>query len=72
MADALFLSPAEVAQVLGIPQSTLRFWHWSGAAPTDFPAPVKVGRLIRYHRPAIESWIESQIEAAQGGGPDAR
>ena len=65
MSEGFFLPPNEVAELLGIPASTLRFWSWSGTAPEGFPSPVKVGRLTRYPKAAVISWAEERIEAAQ-------
>lgn len=48
------LKEGEVAQVLQCTQSALRRWRREGRGP-DF---VRVGRLIRYSRSALEDFIE--------------
>jgi predicted DNA-binding transcriptional regulator AlpA len=37
----------------------------------QFPKPVKVGRLRRWRRQAVELWIEQQQQQQQGGSNDA-
>jgi len=68
MSGALFLSAPEVAETLGIPPSTLRYWAWSDTAPTGFPSPVKIGHRVRYPRAQFIEWVSSQIEGAQSAG----
>ena len=46
----------EVAAWLQVPLSTLRIWRHRREGP---PA-VKVGRLLRYSRRDLETWIESR------------
>jgi len=53
-----YMTPREVADLLRIPLDTLRYWAWSGAQPEGFPSPIKVGRLNRFQRAAIEKWLE--------------
>ena len=55
MRDEL-LTPAEVATWLQVPLSTLRIWRHRREGP---PA-VKVGRLLRYSRRDLETWLESR------------
>jgi excisionase family DNA binding protein len=50
------LTPAEVATWLQVPLSTLRIWRHRREGP---PA-VKVGRLLRYSRRDLETWLESR------------
>ena len=67
MSGALFLSPAQVAEQLGIPVSTLTYWAWAGTAPEGFPVPVRIGSRLRYPKAALDSWIESQVATAEAG-----
>jgi len=69
MVESLFISVAEVAELLALPESTLRFWSWQGAWPKDFPVPVKVGRRVLYPRARLTAWAEGQIAKTNGGGP---
>ena len=66
---ALFLTSNQVAQLLAIPPSTLRYWTWAGCGPKDFPAPIRVGGRLRYPKAALEAWIDAQV--AQSGVRDA-
>jgi excisionase family DNA binding protein len=49
-----------VAELLGISIKTLQKWRCN----SNGPSYVKVGRLVRYRRSAIEKWIERQTQAA--------
>ncbi len=60
-----FMSPKEVAEVLAIPVSTIRFWVWSDSAPEGFPTPIKIGRLLKFPRDQVTLWIQEQIDAAK-------
>ena len=69
---ALFISTADAAALIGIPQSTLKFWEWSDTVPAGFPRSVKIGRLRMYPAALVREWTESQIaEAGSGGGQGA-
>lgn len=57
------LTPAEVADWLQVPLSTLRIWRHRREGP---PA-VKVGRLLRYRAGAVEAWLEAQEREAAAG-----
>jgi excisionase family DNA binding protein len=50
------LTPAEVATWLQVPLSTLRIWRHR----REGPPVVKVGRLLRYSRRDLETWLESR------------
>ena len=60
MANSLTLPPLFSPQVLSeyveIPTTTLAQWRWAGTGP----AYVKVGRMVRYRRDDVESWLDSQ------------
>ncbi len=62
---ALFLSSQQVAELLAIPVSTLRFWSWAGSGPEGFPAPIRVGGRLRYSKAALKAWIDAQAAVAQ-------
>ncbi len=65
MSGALFMTSAEVAEMLAIPVSTLHFWTWAGSGPEDFPAPIRVGGRLRYSKAALKAWIDAQAAVAQ-------
>jgi len=48
-----FLSPAQVAQQLGVEVATLAQWRWRKTGP-DY---VKVEQLVRYSAEAVEAWV---------------
>lgn len=50
------LTPDEVAEMLGVPVSTLRFWRQTKAGP----GWVKVGRLVRYPVGELDTWLGQQ------------
>ena len=52
---------AEVAEVLGIPEKTLREWRSRGIGPEY----LKVGRYVRYRWSAVNAWLATR-EARKG------
>jgi predicted DNA-binding transcriptional regulator AlpA len=53
----------EVAELLRVPDATLRYWRYLGTGPRSF----RVGRGVRYWRGEVHSWLRSQ----SGTGPHA-
>jgi excisionase family DNA binding protein len=53
-ADLLTLR--EVAQILRVPEATLRYWIHKGTSPDN----LKIGRHIRYPRAALQRWMREQ------------
>jgi predicted DNA-binding transcriptional regulator AlpA len=49
-------SSAEVAEVLGIPEKTLREWRSRGIGPEY----LKVGRYVRYRWSAVNAWLDTR------------
>jgi excisionase family DNA binding protein len=47
---------AEVAEVLGIPEKTLREWRSRGIGPEY----LKVGRYVRYRWSAVNEWLATR------------
>ncbi|WP_340540680.1 helix-turn-helix transcriptional regulator [Nocardioides sp. GXZ039] len=56
MADREFLSTEDVAELLGIPAATVRYWRHTGQGPRGF----RVGRAVRYRRTDVDRWIEER------------
>lgn len=54
----------EVASILGVSASTVRWWKQTGKGPRS----AKIGKHVRYRRADVESWIESLFDA--GPAPD--
>ena len=50
------LSPAELADYVGVPVRTVYQWNHSGTGP----APIKIGRHVRYRATDVESWINGK------------
>jgi len=55
------LTLREVAQILRVPEATLRYWIHKETGPTN----LKIGRHIRYPRAALQRWMREQ---RRGGG----
>ncbi len=51
--EPLLLSAGALAQLLGV--SVRHVWRLRDAG--DLPAPIKLGKLIRWRRAAIERWL---------------
>ncbi|WP_433725745.1 helix-turn-helix transcriptional regulator [Actinoplanes sp. CA-051413] len=52
------LTPVEVAEVLGIPKSTLYAWRNRNVGPRA----VRVGRHLRWRRLDVDMWIETRAD----------
>jgi excisionase family DNA binding protein len=59
------LTLREVAQVLRVPEATLRYWIHKETGPTN----LKIGRHIRYPRAALQRWMR---DSARGGSAPRR
>ncbi|MFF1730072.1 helix-turn-helix transcriptional regulator [Streptomyces sp. NPDC058247] len=55
-----YLTPTDVADLLGVPVETLYQWRRKGTGPKGF----RVGRHVRYHPGDVGSWVDSQMERA--------
>lgn len=53
------LTLAEVAELLRIPEPTLRFWRHHGTGPKSF----KLGGRVAYRRTDVLAWVEAQYAA---------
>lgn len=54
------LTADDLAQVLRV--STGVIYHWglgTKRAPDGFPAPIKLGRLLRWRRADVQAWLEA-------------
>jgi excisionase family DNA binding protein len=52
----------EAARYLGVSAAVMRLWRVEGRAPRFFRA----GKLIRYRRADLDSWIESRLSEPAG------
>lgn len=67
---SLLLDLAEAAGLLGFSYSTIRHWTYErNRTPPGWPAPVRIGRSVRYRRQDLERFIETLN--IQGAGPVA-
>lgn len=59
------LSVEEVAEVLGVPVSTLYQWRYKGVGPVG----LRVGRHLRYRAVDVSAWIDRRAaEEARSRG----
>ncbi len=54
------LSPFETANYIGVSENTLSVWRCVGRY--DIPY-IKVGRLVRYRRSDLDTWLESRTHS---------
>lgn len=50
-------SPAQVAEVLGIPEKTLAEWRSQGIGPEY----LKIGRYVRYQWSDVNAWLDTRV-----------
>ncbi len=50
----------EVAELLRVPEATLRYWRHCNTGP----AALKIGRHVRYERDQVQAWLRSQRSGA--------
>jgi excisionase family DNA binding protein len=55
-ADRL-LSPAELADLLGVPEKTIYKWNSEGTGPPR----LQIGRHVRYRPDDVEAWLASRL-----------
>lgn len=54
-----FLTPGQLAELLGTTVRALRNWRYRGHGP----AHLKAGATIRYRRRDVEAWIDAHTAA---------
>ena len=57
------MTRAEVAELLGLPEKTLRNWSSQGLGPHSF----HVGKTVRYRAQEVDRWLAAQEAAAPRG-----
>lgn len=55
------LTPAELAERLGVPASTLRDWRRDGKGPAYIKTSAGRTAAVRYRLKDIEAWEESRL-----------
>ena len=58
------LDTKQVAQLIGLPLGTLRYWRHANIGPASFT----LGRRVVYRRTEVERWIAEQEKATVRGG----
>lgn len=64
MNDPDLLKMSDVAELLGVPIATLRYWRHCGTGPRSF----RLGRRVAYVRADVLAWIERQAVGASSSG----
>ncbi len=57
-ANDRLMTPADLAEMLGVPMQTLYGWRHRGEGPVGH----KVGRHVRYRRATVEAWLDAQAD----------
>jgi predicted DNA-binding transcriptional regulator AlpA len=52
-----FLTPVDLADMLGVPVQTLYQWRYLGQGPPGF----RIGRHLRYDPVAVRRWIDDRM-----------
>lgn len=59
------LTTAQVAEMTGVSENTLRWWRHVGEGPASF----RIGRRkVAYRRDDVDAWLRRQYEATVQGG----
>jgi len=62
MDDLNVFDPKKAAKYVGVTEATLRFWRSRDKGPRYFRA----GKLVRYRRVDLDSWIEGRLTTPAG------
>lgn len=58
--DTLLLGFADVSALIGFSRATIENWAYRRKpAPSGFPSPYKIGRILKYRREEIVSWVDA-------------
>lgn len=60
-----YLSTKQVAEIIGVPESTIRYWRHRNQGPAGFRMG---GKRISYRRSEVEKWLTAQEAATTRGG----
>ncbi|MBV1949670.1 AlpA family transcriptional regulator [Streptomyces sp. BV129] len=55
-----YLTPVDVADLLGVPVETVYQWRRKRTGPKGF----RVGRHLRFDPEDVRAWVQSQMEVA--------
>jgi len=62
-ADDELMSIAEVAELVRVPEGTVRYWRHLGQGPRGF----RIGRSVRFWRTEVVRWLDEQSRRPQVG-----
>lgn len=62
-----FMTVRQVSVYLNISPNTLNYWRRTGRGPRG----VRMGKVLRFRRSAVEEWIQSCTEVEPGPGARA-
>jgi predicted DNA-binding transcriptional regulator AlpA len=60
-----FLSERQLGNRLGVGVVTLRRWRWEGR---EMPKSIRLGRLVRYPKTEVDSWIKRVVSGEVRAG----
>jgi excisionase family DNA binding protein len=63
-----FWSTTDVAEYLGVPDSTVRYWCYIGTGPRSF----KIGRRRKFKPADVVKWAEAQADEPVEPAPQRR
>ncbi len=52
------LSVEQLAQILGVPEATVRQWRYLGTGPRG----IRVGRYVRYRPSDVQRWLDERAD----------
>jgi excisionase family DNA binding protein len=55
----------QVADYLGVPPSTVRYWAYMGTGPRSY----KIGRRRKYKPSEVKAWCEAHADSPQPSSP---
>ncbi|SED34843.1 AlpA family transcriptional regulator [Streptomyces sp. TLI_105] len=55
-----YLTPVDVAELLGVPIETIYQWRRKRTGPRGF----RVGRHVRFDPTDVQTWVRAQMEGA--------
>ncbi|MER5203796.1 helix-turn-helix domain-containing protein [Streptomyces sp. NPDC002825] len=55
-----YLTPVDVAELLGVPIETIYQWRRKRIGPRGF----RVGRHVRFDPTDVQTWVQAQMEGA--------
>jgi excisionase family DNA binding protein len=63
-----FLTTVEAADLLRVPDGTLRYWRHLGTGPRS----ARLGRKVVYLRADLDAWIGQEVARTSRGGTTAQ